>query len=158
MELIRTGSPLMNTQSQPFPFASVLFSSSFCFLQRSAQTEPTGAVASREPPLCRESTAHPQGEASALRARLGDAAACRPRAPGWPRPWCARSGRFWKMCSVGAQDGLTGQNAGLCTRSPMGALAAWYLGWIRTFHAHSDQAQRSSRSGARGKHGLARAR
>ena len=31
-------------------------------------------------------------------------------------------------------------------------------GRIRTFHAHSDQARRRSRTGARGKHGLARAR
>jgi hypothetical protein len=43
-----------------------------------------------------------------MRARLGDAAACRPRASGSQRPWCARAGWFWKMCSVGAQDGLNG--------------------------------------------------
>ena len=110
----------VNTQSQPFPFASVLFSSSFCFLQRSARTEPTGAVASREPPLCCASTAHPQGEASAMRARLGDAAACRLRASGSQRPWCARAGRFWKMCSVGAQDGLNGAKCRSLRTEPHG--------------------------------------
>ena len=110
----------VNTQSEPSLSASVLFSSNVSFLHRLCSTEPTGAVASREPPLCCASTAHPQGEASAMRARLGDAAACRLRASGSQRPWCARAGRFWKMCSVGAQDGLNGAKCRSLRTEPHG--------------------------------------
>ena len=110
----------VNTQSEPPLSASVLFSSNVSFLHRLCSTEPTGAVASREPPLCCASTAHPQGEASAMRARLGDAAACRLRASGSQRPWCARAGRFWKMCSVGAQDGLNGAKCRSLRTEPHG--------------------------------------
>ena len=96
----------------------------------------------------------PSGEASALRARLGDGAARRPHPLLSQRPRRSCSGRVEHHSNGRRQAGPTGREAARSARRHSATRAWSNLGRMRTLHAHADQARRRWQGCARGKHGL----
>ena len=102
--------------------------------------------------------AQPQGEAFGRRARLGDAAACRPRGPVSQRPRRERKGPVGQMLYRPRKVGPMGRYAGLSARMHRGTRAWPNRRLTEGLHAHSNLATRSSWVCARGRHALASAR